>query len=724
MADDKGANSVSRRAVIKALGTGAIVAGGMHLPHRIIEARPVAAPRLKASPTTPINNVIIVMFENHTFDNFFGGLPGANGIQSAPAPDPLWSDISHTYSHFLTSFNQGKLDGFNVNGVVSYGEADLPILWSYARQFGLSDNFFTSGATSSTPNHIYMVAAQSGELFETFPTEGQCGSPANCLLLSMTPDGKQYLQYPCVDINSVPEELSNAGISWTFYSDEYIWMAPGFIKNTAGSQHLVKNSQRILSDISGGNLASVSWVCPGASESDHPAWPVGPAQNYLSNLVNAVMSSDYWSGTAIFVTWDDWGGFYDHVMPPSVDAYGLGPRVPLLVISPFAKSGYISHQQGEFSSLALFVEKNWSLPSLGQRDALPATSDLLDFFDFAQAPQAPFLQKQIPAPSMLGVPYHENGLGKSAVFPQIGGPETVFNFYVVYTLASTPAVSDVLIDGTPYPMTVLRKTVLLPPGTIYTYSTKLAPGTHTVAFSFQSGGVSVVMPFNGVPYQLPVMPFDVTNRTVIKSPLVGETLTFVAEYHAPSGRRPQLAEVDIDGQSFPLQRVGVTRRYQYATDQLSQGEHYFRFAFSDGTVKGVYEQGEVLHVLPFVLTTGHVSPTTGGATTVFTFGVTYTHSSGQSPKSALLYIDGAPYPMIQQSGTPKSGALYTAQLTLLPGNHKYYFVFNDGETSYPEPYGPASFDGPTVSKDFQGPVTRSPGSAPPDRNAGLSPDPP
>jgi phospholipase C len=687
----------SRRSVIKgglALG-GAVVAD----PRRILSGRHsqrIAAPRQRAKPSTPIEHVITVMLENHTFDNFFGSFPGANGVQSPEAPNPLWSDLAHTYSHYLACFNGGGPSSFNVNGLVSYSESDLPVLWNYARQFGLSDNFFTSARTSSTPNHLYMIAGQSGGLFETFPTEGHCGSPANCLLLSLTPDGTPYLQYPCLNINSIPSELSKAGVGWRFYTREDVWMAPGFMSDTALSPNLIWSAKEIITDINKGDLRSVSWVCPDNTESDHPAEPIGPAQNFLVSMINAVMRSKYWASTAIFVTWDDWGGFYDHVSPPVVDQYGLGPRVPLIVISPFAIPGYISHEQGEFSSLALFIEKNWSLPSLGQRDALSTTSDLSDFFDFDQTPQAPFLQTPVDAPTMLAVPFHEESINKSSVWPQIGGPNTLFHFYVVFTPKVVPDSNDVLIDGVAHSMSIRGRATQEPLGIIYEYATKLAPGSHDIQFSFSSGGETVIMPFNGIPYSLQVMPFDVINKTKIVTPLDGSLLTFAAEYESAAHPVPTLAVVDIDGKEYSLTAVGASNVYQYQA-VLSQGEHYYRFRFSDGTSLGVYEEGETAHVLPFVLSSGQVTPTSGAPTVPFKFEVTYTHSSGLAPAVANVYVDGVAYGMARNSGAYRSGAIFAKSLTLSAGSHEYYFVFNDGQTSYPAPFGPAAFAGPLVS---------------------------
>jgi phospholipase C len=696
---------LSRRTLIKAVGAASLGAG---LPLAGDPAGSAAATsRASTVPlATPVRKVIVVMFENHTFDNFFGSFPGANGVASAPAPNPLMSDIDHKHCACVASLDRGRLDGFNARGMVSYGESDLPILWNYARQFGLSDNFYTSALTNSTPNHLFMIAGHSGGIFDTDPGAGSTGSPANSLIQSMSPQGVQYLQYPSVDIGSVPEELDKIGASWRYYVENEVWNAPQFVTALAGSPSIVPNTDLLVSDIEDGTLADVSWVCPQGTASDHPANPVGPAQNYLAAVVNAAMASPYWPAFAIFATWDDWGGFYDHVVPPVVDAYGLGLRVPLLVISPYAKPHYLSHVQAEFSSLAKFVEFNWSLPSLGGRDALGSTSNLLDFFDFAHAPQLPYLQSPIPSPDTIAVLFDPAPRGNapaadySAIAPQIGGPQTVFAFSIVYTPSNggAPETSDVVIDGTPHPMTPVGKSTTEPIGTIYRYSSTLGAGTHQVGFSFTGAGQTVQLPFNGVPYTVEVLPFTVADTTDIARPLVGASQTFSATYESPLGQAPTLSEVDIDGQTFALSPSPTGQNtFRYSTSQLSTGAHYYRFRFSDGHAVGVYEQKQTPFILPFLLSKPVVSPAQGSALTRFSFEVVYTHSAGLAPASSLVYVDGTPHVMFRRSGHPLTGALYSKNLELPVGQHEYFFVFNDGQCANAAPYGPAFFSGPVVS---------------------------
>ena len=223
------------------------------------------------------------------------------------------------------------------------------------------------------------------------------------------------------------------------------------------------------------------------------------------------MKSKSWPSTAIFVTWDDFGGYYDHVAPPAVDGVGLGPRVPLLVISPYAKPGYISHQQGEFASFDKFIETEFGLPSLGQRDSLPATSDLTDFFDFNQPSNSPLLEPSLPYSTVLSVPHSRTeavgGSQPSTVTPAAGGPDKMFTYQVIYTHTVAPTVHNAIIDGTPIAMALQRH---ISAGVDeYSATTKLAPGPHTYSFQFSDGTNTWQLPLNNTPFTGPqVTPFD------------------------------------------------------------------------------------------------------------------------------------------------------------------------------------------------------------------------
>ena len=263
-----------------------------------------------ADATTPIQHIVILMMENHTFDNFFGRFPGANGVTLPQATDPMPGDIDHSAPALSSALDSGKMDEFPARGDVQYTQADVPIYWQYAQQFGLGDDFFSSIAGSSTPNHVAMVASQSGGLDTTAFQDG-CSSMPNDLAYSRNASsGASYWAYPCFDISSLPQLLEQNGISWRYYSQNHLWNAPQLIKSLAGSPDIINSAKQFVADVQAGNMANVSWLTPppGPAQSDHPPGFEQAAQNYIVDQVNAVMNSPYWSSTAIFITWDDWGG--------------------------------------------------------------------------------------------------------------------------------------------------------------------------------------------------------------------------------------------------------------------------------------------------------------------------------------------------------------------------------------------------------------------------------
>jgi phospholipase C len=150
--------------------------------------------------------------------------------------------------------------------------------------------------------------------------------------------------------------------------------------------------EQFLSDAAKGNLPTVSWIVTPSNVSEHAPASVCVGENWTVQMLNKLMRGKDWSSTAVFLTWDDWGGFYDHVAPLQVDNYGLGFRVPLLVISPYAKKGYIDHTQYEFSSMLRFAEDELGLPTLTGRDK--AANDMMQAFDFTQSPRSPLMLQQ------------------------------------------------------------------------------------------------------------------------------------------------------------------------------------------------------------------------------------------------------------------------------------------------------------------------------------------
>jgi len=258
-----------------------------------------------------------------------------------------------------------------------YDWHEIPNYWEYARRYTLCDRFFSSVDGPSEPNHLYTVAAQSGGLVNNPPPSiaGQDG----------------VYTFP-----TMAELLEKTGVSWKYYDEKpnpkkhTLWNPlPGFksFKNSLElMSHLVGLSE-FYQDAKSGTLPEVCWIVPTAADSEHPPADSARGMRHVTDLVNAVMAGPNWKDTAIIVTWDDFGGFYDHVTPPSVDLYGYGPRVPTLVISPYARAGYICHSTYDFTSPLKLIEEKFSLAPLASRDA--AAQDMLDCFDFHQKPLKP-----------------------------------------------------------------------------------------------------------------------------------------------------------------------------------------------------------------------------------------------------------------------------------------------------------------------------------------------
>ena len=667
----------------------------------------------QGTATTAINHAVVIMMENHTFDNMFGRFPGANGVTNLPRAGDPTEDYNHDGPSLFAAMDGGKMDEFPDRGHIQYTQSDIPNYWSYAQQFGLSDNFFTSIATNSAANHIAMVAAQNGGIYASTPENG-CNSVQNDLMDSKVASGKAFWGYPCYTINNLPQELDTAGISWKYYSEENIWNAPILLQSDYKSPNIIKNPNRFAQDVTAGNMASVSWVTPPPDSSDHPPTSLEAGQNFVTNVVNTIMKSSYWKSTAIFVTWDDWGGFYDHVSPPQVDGVGLGPRVPLLVISPFAKQGHISHLQGEFSSFVKFIEEDFSLPSLGYRDSLSSTSDLMDFFDFTQIPQPPLILNQLPYSSLLQIPKGQTiqsggaGLHKS-LNPFVGGKTQTFSYSIVYMGSGTPAVHNAIVDGTAFPMIAIGP--VSGGGTLYQYKTKLALGSHTYSYTFSDGqGGTVNLPDNGIPLYGPqVYPFNVGNASAGVVPnvaLAGKPITFTATYTSPKNIAPTRTEIDIDGVPYTMQRIGGTSyktgvTYSVTTSTLFVGVHYHRYIFDDGTGPATYESTSSPQVTPLLLSSSSVNPTSGTSSTQFTFRTTYTDVNGEAPAQSLLYVDNKSYPMHLVSGSYSTGAVFQVKTTLPTGKHSFFFVFQDSLTSWADPFNPKVYAGPNVGANAQ-----------------------
>ena len=378
---------------------------------------------------TPIRHVVFVIKENRTFDNMFGRFPGANGVtvgmdQGEPrtltrAVDAIDEDIKHCYQCALQAWNEGAMDGFATisdaadrYAYTQFLPEDLPNYWHWAQEFVLGDNFFASAHGPSFPNHLYTIAAQSGGAHENpiqpldllrerhretglFKAWG-CDSLEEAYVPVEDREGNVKNVPPCFDFLTEADLLMEAGIPWAYYSatnmqNGYLWSAYDAIRHIREDPEIWQNHVFPVDSFSEhartGLLPPVTWVTPRFELSEHPEYSFCHGENWTTEIVNAVMEGPDWETTAIFVTWDDYGGFYDHVPPPQVDDFGFGIRVPLLVISPYAQEGSVTSELGEFSSVLRFMEDNYGLTQLTHRDR--DATPLLSAFDFSQEPRSP-----------------------------------------------------------------------------------------------------------------------------------------------------------------------------------------------------------------------------------------------------------------------------------------------------------------------------------------------
>ena len=369
----------------------------------------------------PIKHVVFLIKENRTFDNLFGTFPGADGVSFGlddgqrrpltPGTDGSIGseDIPHCYVCSRTAWNRGKMDGFNQNDVsdrwayTQLRRSQLPNYWTWARRFVLADRFFSSAQGPSFPNHLYAIAAQSGGAhdnprrtgaFRSSNTFG-CDAPQGQTVTVIDSEGKEQQVQPCFEFQTAADLLNDAGIDWAYYAAKpdqlgYIWSAYAaidHIRNSPQWREHVLPVDRVITDIDRDRLPPVTWITPRYEVSEHPQYSFCAGENWSTEVIDAIMRSRMWKSTAIFVTWDDYGGFYDHLAPPQVDDFGFGIRVPLLVISPYALRGEVDHHLGEFSSVLRFIEDNWGLRRLTQRDR--AADNLSYDFDFTQEPRRP-----------------------------------------------------------------------------------------------------------------------------------------------------------------------------------------------------------------------------------------------------------------------------------------------------------------------------------------------
>lgn len=380
------------------------------------------------TPTQPsgifkIKHIVWIMQENRSFDNLFQGYPGADTrstgedshgrvVTLAPIAFTRGYDISHTSGSFFHACNGSsglpgthcRMNGFDREEVYcfrvcppdpQYGYVphfETRLYFEMARQYVLADRMFASNLDMSYVSHQYMVAGQANRAVD-FPSHTWGCTPGRDVISTLT-DARAYgPTIPvCQNYRTLGDELDAAGLSWRLYSytKKFQWMGYRSIRHIRYGPdwniNVIGSSLQVIKDVANGKLADVTWVTPSCKNSDHSACGSATGPEWVSDVVNAIGESRFWNSTVIFVMWDEWGGWYDHVKPPYLDFDGLGFRVPLLVISPFAKRGYVSHVQYEHGSILKFIEDRFGLARLAASDTR-ATSPVADCFDFSQPPR-------------------------------------------------------------------------------------------------------------------------------------------------------------------------------------------------------------------------------------------------------------------------------------------------------------------------------------------------
>jgi phospholipase C len=392
------------------------------------------------------------------------GIPMQNGVPIACLPDPRingcilsyhdTSDINiggpHKSHSAIGDIDGGKMDGFVAQAESSmhitcgpppqqacipqgptdvmgyHDDREIPNYWAYARNFVLQDRMFEPNASWSLPQHLLMVSEWSARCTTH-------GDPMSCVTEIENPQGLygtigDVVPQPDYAWTDLTFLLHQHHVSWKYYVSEgtqpdcedgeitcpvkaqsvgtpQIWNPLPWFETVRRDSELgnIQTLDHFLADAQAGTLPAVSWIVPDHARSEHPPARISDGQAYVTTLINAVMQGPNWNSTAIFLAWDDWGGFYDHVVPPQFDAIGYGLRVPGMVISPYARQGYIDHRILSFDAYVKFIEDDFlggqrlDPQTDGRPDSRPSVRettllfDLMADFDFSQAPRAPLI---------------------------------------------------------------------------------------------------------------------------------------------------------------------------------------------------------------------------------------------------------------------------------------------------------------------------------------------
>lgn len=403
-----------------------------------------------SSSGSPIAHVIILVQENRTFNDFFATYPGADGttvgkiaaetncsppiqkgtIALKKVPLVVTTDLVHRYAGYRTAYNHGKMNAFDrILSVSNIPECTYPYqytdpatiapYWTMAQQYTLAEHMFTTQGSDSFTAHQALIrggtVVEPNRAMIDLPSCSDCfwgcdAKPAG-VHTSLITSGNVYLKargpFPCSNkftsaYATLRDLLDAKSISWKYYlppANKVFGKLMSAFDVIAAVRYgpewktdIITPETQIFNDITKGTLPAVSWVIPEEPNSDHPGQTTDNGPSWVASVVNAIGASSYWNSSAIIIVWDDWGGLYDNLAPQQVAYGGLGFRVPALIVSPYARAGYISKTDYVFGSILRYIEDNWNLGTLGTSDKTAAS--LIDSFNYSQTP-IPF--KQIPS---------------------------------------------------------------------------------------------------------------------------------------------------------------------------------------------------------------------------------------------------------------------------------------------------------------------------------------
>jgi phospholipase C len=402
-----------------------------------IEAVPES---VQAAIPSKIKYVVVIVKENHSFDNYFTGFPGASWSKKAKlnahetvcrpiAPDGALGTPCHSNCCGERAYANGNMDGFDNTAracggkssghypFVRFTEKQIPNYWKLASEYVLADHFFSTTLGPSSPGHEVFWFGQSTSIDNAFPTK-KGASGVGCDSTGMAIKAMNPLTCttqtvrPCFDLPSLPDHMPQ-GFTWMDYGGAMALQIKSVASKANHEKHF-RSSKSLIQDIHDGKLANLTIAhISGGPASEHPPESPCKGENFTVDVLNELMALPQWNEMAVIVTWDDWGGFYDHVKPTVHECkngkvFESGFRLPMILISPFAKKGFVLKDHVEQASVPKLIEDLWGMKYMHTRnkharDAVAGS--LLPAFDFKQKPRAPIsLTRRSTCPDDSGDP--------------------------------------------------------------------------------------------------------------------------------------------------------------------------------------------------------------------------------------------------------------------------------------------------------------------------------